>query len=292
MSRGGAAPRRVLIRLPNWLGDALMARPALAALAAALPAAHRHVVGPGALLELLRGEGVWQSDAALGDPESGPARVREMGPWDAAIVFPPSFSSAWWALRCGARRRVGFRGDARAWLLTEALRRRARGDLHLSREYLQLVASLGAPAVALPPLTVVPQWAAAAHARVGDARVAIVAPGAIYGPAKCWPPESFAEVGRALTARALTVLVCGTAAEADRCAQVAAAIPGAIDLAGRTGLGELTALCARAYAVVCNDSGLGHLAAATGALTISVFGSTSSAWTAPLGPRAHVVQRA
>src|SRR5207249_11593038 len=63
-------------------------------------------------------------------------------------------------------------------------------------------------------------------------------------------------------------------------------------LAGTTDLPLQAALLARAAVVVCNDSGLAHLAAAVGAPTVAVFGSTSSAWTMPLGPRVAVVQRA
>jgi hypothetical protein len=81
--------------------------------------------------------------------------------------------------------------------------------------------------------------------------------------------------------------------ERGACAEVAARIgPRAASLAGRTGLGELVALAAHASVAVCNDSGLAHLCGAAGAPTVAVFGSTSSAWTAPLGPRVRVVQRA
>jgi heptosyltransferase-2 len=91
----------------------------------------------------------------------------------------------------------------------------------------------------------------------------------------------------------LAVLVCGVASERETCEDVAAAIGAqARSLAGVTSLPAQAALCARATLTVSNDSGLAHLAAATGAPTVVVFGSTSSAWTAPLGPCVRVVQRA
>jgi len=89
------------------------------------------------------------------------------------------------------------------------------------------------------------------------------------------------------------LLVCGAASEREICEAVAAAIGAqARSLAGETSLPVQAALCARATLTVSNDSGLAHLAAATGAPTVVVFGSTSSAWSVPLGPRVRVVQRA
>jgi heptosyltransferase-2 len=88
------------------------------------------------------------------------------------------------------------------------------------------------------------------------------------------------------------VLVCGTAAERETCdAVVRAAGAGARSIAGGTTLAELAGLCALARVALCNDSGLAHLTAALGVPTIAVFGSTSSAWTAPLGPAVRIVQR-
>jgi len=288
---------RVLVRLSNWLGDALMARPALHALRAAYPRAEITACGPRVLLELLAPEGLWQRTEALPGAPGLTARLRDAR-FDAALVLPPSFSSAWLAYRSGARLRVGFAHEGRSLLLTRAVRRPARGDLHLSREYLRLAECLGASEVPLPGLGVnegAVREAAALRARAGleDRPFAILGPGAAYGPAKRWSLERFAALGLELAARGLAVLVCGVASERETCEDVAAAIGAqARSLAGVTSLPAQAALCARATLTVSNDSGLAHLAAATGAPTVVVFGSTSSAWTAPLGPCVRVVQRA
>ncbi len=287
---------RILVRLPNWLGDALMARPALHALRAAHPAAEVTAVGPAPLLELLAGEGLWQRAEALPAAPGLAARLRAARP-DAALVLPPSFSSAWLAFRAGARRRVGFAHEGRSPLLTRALRRPTRGDLHLGREYLLLAAALGAAPVEVPPLPVADEArrdAADLLAGMGlaGAPYAVLGPGAVYGPAKRWSVARFVELGRRLLAAGTRPLVCGSAAEREACEAVAEGIAGgARSLAGATSLPAQAALCAAASLVVCNDSGLAHLAAATGAPTVAVFGSTSSAWTAPRGPRVRVVQR-
>jgi len=298
--------------LPNWLGDVLLARPVLNALARAHGAANLRAAAPAALLELVAEDGAFQSSDAWpargAEREAARARVRAWGP-AAALVLPPSFSSALDALRCGARVRVGFAGEGRSPLLTRALRRPARGARHLSEEYLDLGAVLaGGPLPAndagVPPLPVPATWRERARALLHErgldgAPLALLGPGAIYGPAKRWEAPRFAELGARLARRGHAVAVCGTAAESEVCAAVAAEVaaragaPAKVaSLAGATTLADQAGLCACAALAVCNDSGLAHLAAAVGAHTVVVFGSTSSAWTAPLGARVRIVQHA
>lgn len=285
--------RRVLVRLPNWLGDALMARPLLHAVRASWPDASITAVGPAALLELLAPDRAWDEAHPwpLAPGTLAALRARRA---DLALVLPPSFSSAWFAFRTGARERAGFAHEGRSLLLTRALRRGARGDLHLSREFLALGEAAGASAQGEPPaLAVTDEGRTAARELAGtrsERAYAVLAPGAAYGPAKRWPAGRFAEVGRRLAARGWGLLACGAASERAACDELSAAC-GAESLAGRTSLGAMAAICAGASAVVSNDSGLAHLAGAVGAPTVTVFGSTSSAWTAPLGPRVAVAQR-
>ena len=286
--------RRVLVRLPNWLGDLLMARPLLHALRAALPGATIDAQGPGAS-ELLAREQLWDRWSRPATERAAAAPVE--APHDAAIILPPSFSSAW-RVGFGVPLRIGFAADGRSWLLTHAVRRPARGDLHLSAEYLGLGAPLGVQAVPLPILEPTADEREQAAARVrslapGGGPTAILAPGAIYGPAKRWPVERFIALGRRLVGSGFTLLVCGAGVDRAVAEAVAGGIgPSAHALAGETTLGEQLALCATAGFTACNDSGIAHLAAASGCPTVVIFGSTSSAWTVPLGPRVTVVQHA
>lgn len=288
-------PRRVFVRLPNWLGDLLMSRPLLHALRAAVPGGRIAVTGT-APSRLLERESVWDAW------EPWPPAARERSDlwrerYDAAVVLPPSFSSAW-TLPRGIPVRVGFAADGRSPLLTRAIRRPARGDLHLSDEYMRLGEPLGAGPVAVPALSALEQERDQARERLrglqwGERPYAVLGPGASYGPAKRWIPERFVELGRRFTARGLGVLVCGAAEDRGIAEPIAAAIgSNARSLAGRTMLGEQLALCAAARVTVSNDSGLAHLAAAADAPTVVIFGSTSSAWTAPRGRRVAVVQKA
>lgn len=298
----GKAPAKVLVRLPNWLGDVFMARPLLHALRAAWPQAKILAVGPEPLLAPLTTEGVvdewlgWPRDP--GGRRALTAQVRERRP-DVALVLPASFSSAWLAFRSGARERLGYRSEARSPLLTRALPRRPRGERHLSDEFLDLAGTLGVRPVAVPVLRPREEDARAAEALLResgvpeDAGIALVAPRSAYGPAREWFADRFGAAGRGLVERSLRVLVCGTAAEAASCESVAQGIgERATSLAGRTPLPLLVALAARARLALCNDSGLAHLAAATGAPTLQIYGSAASGWTAARGPRVRVLHRA
>ena len=283
------AARSVLVRLPNWLGDLLMSRPLLHGLRAALPDAAIEAQGP-PFSRLLDRERVW-------DRWRPSHERRGTRSYDAAVILPPSFSSAW-RVGFGVPVRVGFAADGRSWLLTHAIRRPARGDLHLSAEYLGLGAPLGVRSGPLPILAPSAEEREQCAARLRDLvaagqPLAILAPGAAYGPAKRWPDDRYAALGRRLAERGFAILVAGGTEDRPTAAAVASAIgAGALPVAGETTLGEQLGLCAAAAVTVSNDSGLAHLAAASGCPTVVIFGSTSSAWTAPLGPRVKVVQRA
>ncbi len=273
-----------------------MARPFLFALRREGAGARITAWGPAAVLGLLAGDACW--DEARPWPDAAPAPGL-----DAMFVLPPSFSSAWHALRTGARERVGFCGDARDLLLTRAVRRPDRGERHLASEYLSLLGPVAGPPPAPPALHVdeaarLEGDALLASEAAGERPIALLAPGAIYGPAKRWPVERFALLARELAAQGHAVYACGGREDHEACGALIAAagmLPGgrvaARGLVGRTTLPVQVAIAARAAVVVSNDSGFAHLAAAAGAPTVAIFGSTSSAWTAPLGPRVAILQR-
>ena len=295
-------PSRVLVRLPNWLGDAVMARPALWAMRAAWPGADVLGVGPKGPCAPLVDEGVltcWvgseRNAASRADALRG---IRAFAP-DLAVVLPNSFSSAWLAWRSGARVRVGFRGELRSALLTHALPRASRGDRHQTDEFLDLVATQGVREAATPRLAPRPEARDAAERLLGtlgyapDTPYAVMGPRSAYGSAREWFRERFGAAAHGLAERGLRVLVCGTAAEAAACDEVVTHSGGvAVSLAGRTDLPVLLALAAGARLALCNDSGLAHLSAATGAPPIQLYGSASSGWTAARGPHVRILHRA
>ncbi len=295
-------PARVLVRLPNWLGDAIMARPLLHALRAAWPQARILGVGPAGPTLPLAEDGVLDERVEITRDRAVQAQaraaVRRFAP-ELAFVLPASFSSAWLAWRSGASVRIGFRGEWRDALLTHARTRAARGDQHLSDEFLALGAQVGLREVPVPALQPSAAGRAEAAAVLAEAGLApgepyvLMGPRSAYGPAREWFPARFAEAARAFVGRGLRVVVSGTASEAASCAEVvSAAGGGAVSLAGRTSLAALVALAHGSRLALCNDSGLAHVAAATGARTIQIYGSAASGWTAARGPRVRILHRA
>jgi heptosyltransferase-2 len=111
--------------------------------------------------------------------------------------------------------------------------------------------------------------------REGEA-IALLAPGASYGPSKIWPPSCFAGVGNALAAAGASVVLVGTPAERELSAQVRSAMKEpAVDLTGELGLGALKAVVRRSRVLVCNDAGTRHIAVAFGVPCVVVMGPTS-----------------
>jgi len=222
------------------------------------------------------------------------------GHYDVGLLLPPSFSSALLFRLGGVASRVGYRGDGRSALLTAAVPRRPRGQAHLSDEYRHLVAVVAEqqgltprPASLHPVLNAHPDERQEADALLGgSARPRVVlAPGAVYGPTKRWPAPSFAALADRLADAGASVILTGAPADADACREVAdRAHHPVLDLCGRTDLGVLIAIFGAVDLVVSNDSGAMHVAAASGAPTVAIFGSTSPEWTAPLGEEVTVVR--
>jgi heptosyltransferase-2 len=150
------------------------------------------------------------------------------------------------------------------------------------------------PRLAVPPAEARRAAELLASRGVGRARLLGLAPGAAYGPAKCWPAERYAAAAAELLDRGLEAAVLlGGPGEAEACAAVESGLAGrpVVNLAGRTGLGQALALLGRLELFLTNDSGLMHAAAALGTPTVAVFGSTNPVTTGPLGPRVRVVRR-
>jgi heptosyltransferase-2 len=291
-----SSPLRFLVVAPNWLGDAVLALPALDAVRSAHPnsevtvAARRSVAD---MFRLTRGAGrvlTLQSDARWWRRAAFRADVDALRGFDAALLLPNSFQSAWMVAQAGIAERWGYAADARARLLTRAVRR-ARGG-HQSEYYQRLVAALnmpcrsGVPAIDLPD----PIRDAADDflRREGHASGALVvlAPGAAYGKAKQWIPEHAARLIAALSAEVgATCALVGSRADAAASARVRRSLPAGarvLDLVGRTSLEMLAGILARCDACVSNDSGAMHLAAAVGAPVVATFGPTNEHATRPL----------
>ena len=291
------ARRRIAVIAPNWLGDAVMALPAIARLGRDASVA---VLAPRYTARVFwRAPGV---DEVWIDPVGGRARrirsraraLRAYGA-SAALVLPPSFSGAIAPWLAGVRVRVGYASGGRNVLLTEAPGAPPR-TRHLSAAYAALAERVSPATDGDPPpprlhVSHADRTAVAHRLRqsgIGEGFVVVV-PGAAFGPAKAWPWERYRALCERLAART-AVVVTGGPGDRAVCDRVGGGIGNVLNLAGATSLGEFFALAERADVLVANDSGAPHVSAALGTPTVVLFGSTSPDWTAPSGESVAVLQ--
>lgn len=294
---------KIVMVAPNWLGDAVMSLPALAVLAAAdvplavmaRPYTARIYAGIEGVDEVIVPAGAGRVARIVAG-----ARAMRLANPRAAVILPPSFSSALAPWIAGVPVRTGYAADGRSGLLSDALPPPRRGSEHLSESYVRLARhALDRAGIAAGPPRETPRIrvfdadrreAADLRARTGgEAEYAVVIPGAAYGPAKSWPAGRFRELVAGL-AREMPVLVAGGPSERELCETVSRDIAGAHNVAGATSLGGFLALAAGAAVVVANDSGTPHAAANLGTATVVLFGSTSPQWTRPTGGNVTVIR--
>lgn len=291
--------KELLVLAPNWIGDVVMATPFLALLRKENPDDFITVICRAYVSELLSRSAFidnlirYERDGGLskgiltlraGRPENG---------WDASFILPMSFSSALIAYLGGTGQRFGYSGSARDWLLTDRLRPDDHRKIHLSREYAALAGMYsGREMAAMPAPCVIPpyDW----KERLGgfglNEDYVVFAAGAAYGPAKVWPHERFAALARRLKdEKGLRTVTVGSAREEKYLENITGPDDDALNLAGKSGVGDLMSILRGAELVVGNDSGPVHVSAAMGVPTVSIFGSTSPVWTSPQGPRSRIV---
>jgi heptosyltransferase II len=275
---------RLVILAPNWLGDAVMALPAIRDVRAASNGSLITIAANPSVAPLFRlVEGV---DAVTSIQRS---RVPAEVPFDAALLLPNSFHAALAAFRAGIPERWGYRGDWRAPLLTRAVPRPPRG--HQIDYYQHLTQALGFPRGDSEPRLVLGERVRSVGVRAlvqagwnGREPLVIFAPGAAYGGAKRWPPEYFADLAAAFAADGITVAMVGSAADAATGAEVETALAGRarlLNLIGSTDLETLCGVLAASRTLVTNDSGAMHVAAALRVPVTAVFGPTRERETGP-----------
>jgi heptosyltransferase-2 len=215
------------------------------------------------------------------------------GRFDAAYVCPNSLKSAllpWWA---GIARRVGYHGESRYGVLTQRLPNPSAGERPPMVAFYSALSGDADVAGDRPRLQLSgPAMDAALTAlRLHPQSYFVFAPGAEFGPAKRWPANHFSVLAEQL---ALPVVLLGSVKEAALCAGIAHTVnavrPGhCLDWSGRTSLDQALAVIAASKAMVSNDSGLMHVAAALDVPQVAIFGSSSPLHTPPLNTLAHVV---
>jgi len=302
-------PRRILVRLPNWVGDVVMATPALRALREAHPAARITVEGRPFLEGLLRE--LPTVDAFLPDGARGLratwTRGRRLAAerFDWAVLLPDSARAAAGPFLARVPRRVGYARDPlRRALLTEALDPPAengrRVPVPMVERYLRITRALGCadpPArtelrVGAPETERVASMLAAQGVDSG-APVLVVTPGAHFGSSKLYPPESFARACDGIVDRlGLRCVLAPAPSEIDLARHVVGRMerPAVVLDDPPTTLEELKALVARSALVLSNDTGPRHVAVALDRPVVVLMGPTDPRHTASQLERQRVLR--
>lgn len=297
-----ASLRRVLVRLPNWVGDVCFAAPTLVALARAAPQASFVLCGRAGL----EPAAAWfprvsafvpvDSDGGLGAARRTARTLSDLA-LDAALIIPRSLRASLAPALARIPVRVGFAAQGRSFLLTHPVRGWKPLRLaHRSAYVAALLAPFGVPAPSEPFALEVPadalawadRWLAAQPGRRPGRPVVAFEPGGAYGIAKRWDERRYAELARRIvTDGTADVVLIGTADAAplhDRIVAAAGEAGGRlVRAAGVTDLSQLAALLARASLLVTNDTGPLHVAAAVGTRVLALFGSTDPAVCGPRG---------
>jgi heptosyltransferase II len=306
---------KILVRATNWVGDAIMALPALRTVRTKFASAHIAIVARPYVADIYRGQAVCDeliaydprgAEKGFGGREQLASRLRAEK-FDAALLLQNAFDAAWLAWRAGIPERIGYARDGRGILLTKSIAVPKAGEIpaHEQFYYLELVRRAGwaegAEGAREISLSVSPEAGEAAeqklvaggvkpHGGAERLRVAIGA-GASYGSAKCWLPERFAEVANRLMAESdAEIILFGTVGEAAVSDAIVAGMKRKpIDLTGKTAIAELPALLSRCQLFIGNDSGAMHVASAVGLPVVAIFGPTDPFGTAPVTPKCTIV---
>jgi heptosyltransferase II len=304
---------KILVRATNWVGDAIMALPALRAVRKRFSDAEIAIVARPYVADIYRDQDICDQLVPY-DPKglhqgfSGRERLAaelRAQKFDAALLLQNAFDAAWLAWRAKIPERIGYARDGRRFLLTKAVSVPRPGEIpaHEKFYYLELLRRAGwldsvtdesfiALRVPEEKRRSAGEFLHKSGARQGALRIAIGA-GASYGSAKCWPPSRFAEVANRLQSEAdAEVILFGTAAEASVSAAISAEMRRPpIDLTGKTTIADLPGLLSHCHLFIGNDSGAMHVAAAVGLPIVTVFGPTDPFGTSPVTPRCSIVQQ-
>ena len=295
---------KALIVAPSWIGDTIMAQPMFARLHARFPGLQLDALAPRWVAPVLQRMGEISEivDSPFGHgqlslkPRWRLARELAARNYDAVYVLPNSLKSALVPFMAGIPRRIGFIGESRYGLIN-VRHTLDKAALPLMVERFAQLAE--APGAALPKPIFYPKIRSTAADQLKTltelgldrpARIVAFCPGAEYGPAKRWPAAHFASLAKSLAERGYAIWLFGSPKDHAVAEEISQLAPGLCrNLCGATSLGQAVDLLAMTDLVVCNDSGLMHVAAALNRPLVTLYGSSSPGFTPPLSDQADIL---
>ncbi|MDO8426707.1 MAG: lipopolysaccharide heptosyltransferase II, partial [Deltaproteobacteria bacterium] len=298
---------RILVRAPNWIGDAVLSLPALSALKALFPGSEVFVLAKARVVPVFGNNpdvaGIITYDDN-GRHKGIKGKLKLGGELKAegfalAVLFQNAFDAAFVTFISGIPERVGYARDLRSPLLTRAINVSPEiKKRHQVFYYLNIIKELGGavPERPEPHIHISGEemlWAEGFLKDNGLEKADLIgaAPGASYGRAKRWPAKGFAEALNKISESCKGVsLVFGGPEDREACEQVSGMLKGRnLNLAGKISLRQFMALLCNIRVFITNDSGPMHISAALNVPTVAIFGSTDPALTGPLGQNSKVV---
>ena len=296
----------VIVRSPNWLGDAVMTLPALQALHNLLPEnAPLIVVAPPQTADLYRLYQAVSSIVVIDRPHQS---------WSASVIknlhscniklgvlFNNSLRDAWQMRKAGISQLYGRAARCRGFLMKRTFKfppwqRGMLNESHHTNEYLSIVCAMGAsrPEPLMPQLSSqlsMGQLSLKMQSFCQHPKLLLMAPGAAYGAAKRWASSNFNAVAAEYIRQGGIVAVLGSKSERRIGDEVISQLPAnrAFNLAGETTFSDLYNLIKSARGCVANDSGIMHLSAAMGLPGVAVFGPTDYRATGPVSSQWQIV---
>ena len=306
--------KRILVRGPNWLGDAVMCEPALRGLRKLFPDAQIALLVKPAVADLFVGHpaltrvltyDIKGRHAGLSGKWALAGQLRRQG-FDLAVLFQNAFEAAFLTFLAGVPRRYGYATDGRSLLLSDPVAAPDRRTLvHQVRYYWELLKPLGLTGdPSAPELVVFPEEEQAMAGRFAQGGLSAtdvvvgINPGSTYGGAKRWLPERFAEVTerfcrtiRESREQQVSVVIFGAKGEEQLGREIAARLSSrSLILSGATTIRELMAAVKRCAMLLTNDTGPMHIASAFQVPVVAIFGPTDWRTTSPFGS-AHIIVR-
>ncbi len=298
--------QNILVRMPNWVGDLVMATPILTDLRKAFPKSSMTAMCRFPICELLKEDDAIDelfcfhpisfSFSRREERRSLFAKI-EAGKYDLGILLTNSFSSAWLFWQGNVQRRLGYAGHFRRGLLTDVVKRPI--SLHQIDCYKKLLEPLGISHSQTRPrlflgIKEIEESKELLYQRgyVKGAPLIGMNPGAAYGSAKCWPAERFRDLAKKFVKEGFFVVFFGDMASRDLIHDICRDLPSSVmNLAGVTSLRELASLIRDVNLLITNDSGPMHIADALDVPLIALFGSTDDRLTGPFGGKSRVIRK-
>ncbi len=300
--------RKLLVRVPNWLGDTLMATPAVSEITRIFPEADISILARKPFA------GFWENFPGIRKVYSLGENRRFYAHWtavreiqregfDTALVFPTSFSSAFLVFAAGIPTRIGWGGEGRDLFLTRVVPYENPRQKHLVWEYLDLVQKGFGLKSAAKTFRLSSVLTLGAREKADQLELnrkgnyLAFCPGATYGAAKRWPFAYWLELAQKLgKSRKETLLILGGAGDEAFLGDLKKGLETSGDgrfqwLVGKTDMLTLAEVLSRCRLLVTSDTGPMHMAAAVGTPTVALFGSTSPAWTRPFGKGHEVIHK-